>query len=306
MNLTHLEYLVTAVRLCSYAEAGRRLHITPQAISKAVIALERELDVPLFTKDGKGVRPTPLALELAARAEHVLDDLSDFRSYASAHRDRPEDGGTLSLGIEGSFYRGSVFGIDDLGPFELQHPNIKLRPLIQTSPFCYAGLSDGFLSAAVTFGKPAVGNAESIRLFSATPRIVFDRRNPAARADAIPLRDVAQLPLAYPVDMAAVYPAIRDAIRATGATPNFQSVEPTPRAFADFLEDGGAVLVAHDPRLLALCPSTVELEVTDDAPLSLPIYLSYVPGRAPACLSLLEDYLLALTSQREQQEHGAR
>lgn len=301
VNLTHLEYLVMAVSCRSYAEAGRRLHITPQAISKAILSLERELGVPLFTKDAKGVSPTPLAHEIALRAEQVLNDLSDLRSYASAHRERAVHSGVLSLGIAGSYYRGSILSIEDFGPFMAMYPDIDLRLHIQTSPFCHTGLTEGLFSAAFTFGKPSMTESlETIRLMSPTLTIVVGHRHPLTQrshTDEVSLVELARSPIAYPVDMATVYPALCKAASAVGTCLHFVDVDPTPQAMEEFFEEGGAMFVARGARILSMLPSTVQKRLSRKPGVSIPVYLSYMSNRAPACIGSLEDYLVDYVSR---------
>lgn len=81
LNISQIEYLSAAVRFGSFAEAARQLHITPQAISKAVKALEQETGLELFHFDGKGVRASQKALDIAGHAEAFLDSYVDLRTY---------------------------------------------------------------------------------------------------------------------------------------------------------------------------------------------------------------------------------
>ena len=46
MQLAQLNYLHAVIAEGSYAAAARVLYVTPQAVSKALIGLERELGLP--------------------------------------------------------------------------------------------------------------------------------------------------------------------------------------------------------------------------------------------------------------------
>lgn len=61
----------------SVARAARRLHVTPPAISNALSRLRTALGDPIVTRSGRGIVPTPRALQLGpavARALHTIEE----------------------------------------------------------------------------------------------------------------------------------------------------------------------------------------------------------------------------------------
>jgi DNA-binding transcriptional LysR family regulator len=61
----------------SVARAARRLHVTPSAISNALARLRLLVGDKLVTKKGRGIVPTPRALELAPLLARSLRDLQN-------------------------------------------------------------------------------------------------------------------------------------------------------------------------------------------------------------------------------------
>lgn len=59
----------------SAAKAAKRLHVTPPAISNALARLREALADPLFVRSGRGLIPTPRALELAPVLARTLGEL---------------------------------------------------------------------------------------------------------------------------------------------------------------------------------------------------------------------------------------
>ena len=59
----------------SVAKAAHRMHVTPPAVSNALARLRLLLRDPLFTKKGRGIVPTPKALELAPLLARTLGEL---------------------------------------------------------------------------------------------------------------------------------------------------------------------------------------------------------------------------------------
>ena len=61
----------------SVAKAASRLHVTPSAVSNALARLRVLFGDPLLTRKGRGIVPTPRALELAPVLARTLRDLQD-------------------------------------------------------------------------------------------------------------------------------------------------------------------------------------------------------------------------------------
>ena len=82
MNISQLEYFVTTVQYGSFTMAAKELFVTPQAVSKSVGDLERELHVQLCEKSGRCVKPTEFGRMFAARASEALSCLVDLETLA--------------------------------------------------------------------------------------------------------------------------------------------------------------------------------------------------------------------------------
>lgn len=74
-DLNLLRVLDTVLREQSVARAAKRLHVTPSAISNALARLRAALGDPLVTRRGRGIVPTPRALELRPRLSQALAEL---------------------------------------------------------------------------------------------------------------------------------------------------------------------------------------------------------------------------------------
>ena len=72
MNLQHLRYFLTLADLEHYTEAARQLHITQPTLSHAIMMLEEELTVSLFTKRGRNIVLTKAGREFYATVQSSL------------------------------------------------------------------------------------------------------------------------------------------------------------------------------------------------------------------------------------------
>src|SRR3954454_18224175 len=69
------------------ARAAERLHVTPSAVSNALARLRDVLGDPLVTRKGRGIVPTPRAVELApvlARTMRELEHAIDAAPFEPA------------------------------------------------------------------------------------------------------------------------------------------------------------------------------------------------------------------------------
>jgi DNA-binding transcriptional LysR family regulator len=75
-----LAVLLAVVRHGGVVDASAALHLTPQAVSLQISALERQLGVTLFDRATRRLVPTQLAIDLATHAERIEGEL-----LAAAH-----------------------------------------------------------------------------------------------------------------------------------------------------------------------------------------------------------------------------
>lgn len=77
MSIPDLNLLVALDALLtegSVARAARRLRLSPSAMSRALARLRETVDDPLLVRAGRGLVPTPRAIELRERVSHLVRD----------------------------------------------------------------------------------------------------------------------------------------------------------------------------------------------------------------------------------------
>ena len=76
MTLQQLLYFREVAQTLNFTKASRNLHITQSALSASIIALERELELPLFIrKSGKGLELTSYGIRLLPMSEDTLSSM---------------------------------------------------------------------------------------------------------------------------------------------------------------------------------------------------------------------------------------
>lgn len=74
MNQRQLRYFLEAYTAKSITKAAKNLFVTPQGLSKTIIALEEELGVTLFERKANHITPTLEAARLSIHAKNILEE----------------------------------------------------------------------------------------------------------------------------------------------------------------------------------------------------------------------------------------
>jgi DNA-binding transcriptional LysR family regulator len=127
MSMPDLNLLVTLDVLLaegSVARAARRLRLSPSAMSRALARLREVTGDPLLVRAGRGLVPTPRALELRERVGHVVQDAeSILRPATKLNLKRLAR--TFTLRTSDGFVEN--FGPDLLARVARQAPGVRLR-----------------------------------------------------------------------------------------------------------------------------------------------------------------------------------
>lgn len=106
----------------SITKAAKALYITPQGLSKIIINLEQELNIPLFYRSANGLILTEYGDLLMKKAKHIIFELDEIVNYFNNHNN-----------ISGQINLASAYGvIAAFSPkflFDFNHkaPNINLK-----------------------------------------------------------------------------------------------------------------------------------------------------------------------------------
>lgn len=95
MDTRYLHSFVSVVDCGSFAEAARRLNLTPAALAARIKALEEDIGTTLIARAGRNVKPTDAGMKIVDHARSILRDARDMR--AVANNDEPL--GELRLGV---------------------------------------------------------------------------------------------------------------------------------------------------------------------------------------------------------------
>lgn len=242
MDYRQLTYFAKAVEYGDYALAAKELFITPQAISKSVRNLEKELDISLTFKQGRRVAFTDFAYELASRAEIALGAMRDFEMFArNSMGDDSES--IFRLGIAGFHHRGLILK-EELVGFTAANPTARISIMRYPSEACIMALTSGVFDAIVVPGGCSDASFISQELF--TEPLFFA----TSADDSIDVTgnffDVSMLAgckVACPIDLHYSLPTLERLTKDNGVGLTLVPVDSSSQSHIYFLESGGVIPV---------------------------------------------------------------
>jgi DNA-binding transcriptional LysR family regulator len=139
MDIRQLRCLVEIVDAGTFTDAAIELGISQAAVSRNLLALERELGVRLLHRTSRSLTPTTAGVRVLARARHILAEIDELVAEATTGHTR------LRVG-----HAWSAFG-SNTREFQrrwaAEHPGVELQ-LIRTNTTT-GGLAEGLCDLAV-------------------------------------------------------------------------------------------------------------------------------------------------------------
>ncbi len=174
LNLLFVLHTVLAER--NVARAARRLHVTPSAVSNALARLRDVLADPLVTRKGRGIVPTPRAMELAPAIARAIQELE--QALQSSRFDAASCTRMFTLAVADA---GQVTWVPRIAAaMAREMPLAHLRVIGIDSLISLGDLTSSEVD--LHLGKPAKGPGLHVEaLFEEQTVLVARRSHPAAR-----------------------------------------------------------------------------------------------------------------------------
>jgi len=216
MDLRQLEAFVSVATLRSFRAAANRLNLTQPAVSLRLSALEAELGVQLFDRNGRTVRPTAKGLELLAYAEQVLDGTHKFKRAARSS----EMSQKVRLGVTSVIVHAWLTEL--LAALKSELPHIVVELVVDTTPRLRSLLIAGGLDAAILMGSVHEAGLRNLSL--GVYRTVWIAETSFAAAIVCPgrkltIQELAKHPIISHARDSATYGSIEEQFRLHGLWP---------------------------------------------------------------------------------------
>lgn len=245
MELLQLSYFRVVARLEHMTRAAEELNVTQPSLSKAIARLEREVGVPLFDRQGRGIRLNQFGEVFLRHANQVFRELTvatdEIQSLAGL------DHGTVSMAA------GALHWLPDvLRPFQAAHPSIRFRLFARSLTELHRLLDTGDIDFGFVPTPPTMPGIQWRHLQTEQIFLVVPVRHRLAGHDSVTLQELAgdEMILGKPGD---VLREIMDGyFRQARFTPRVACEADEPAAVEDYVAAG--LGVAFIPDLLKPLP----------------------------------------------------
>lgn len=283
MELRQLEYFVAVAEEANFTRAAERVHISQSGVSAQVRQLERELGADLFDRQGR-------TATLTAAGEAALKHARETLAAAAALRQSVDDitgllRGRLAVGM----VRGCTITpfFDALDAFHGAHPGVAIALSEAESADLADRVRTGTLDLALigAAGGPPEGLAAfpiiTERLVAAVPA-----SHPLSEASALPLADLADLPLITMPPGTGIRSALDQSCAIRGVVPAIALEASAASAIADLAARGLGVAVLSES-LAAAFSDRVRAIPLSDATVPALLALTWRPSPAPTTAELV-------------------
>jgi DNA-binding transcriptional LysR family regulator len=172
LNLLHVLQVVLEER--SATRAARRLHVTQSAVSNALARLRDLFRDPLLVREGRGLLPTPRALELQPELDALMTRLGALVTNAAAFV--PESI-TRQFTLACTEHHAVSYVPRILPLFRQRLPRATLRLVTKDFELSSGGLATGEIDAAFTPRQAVAEGLHSEELFPDEQVVLVARRN---------------------------------------------------------------------------------------------------------------------------------
>jgi DNA-binding transcriptional LysR family regulator len=180
----------------SFSAAARALGRVPSAVSMAVAQLEAELDLTLFERSSREVRPTQSARALEAEARQLAGQLRRLQAHALSLHQGLEQRLTLAIAPELLSAQWS----EPLAQLAEEFPSLEVEVLSAPQDDALRMLYNGDAQLALVYERAAVNDRESFQelgsevlvpVISPRHKLARERKDSIRLEDLVDLRQVA-------------------------------------------------------------------------------------------------------------------
>jgi len=194
MKLQQLRYIwEVSKNNLNVSATAENIYTSQPGISKQIRILEDELDIPIFTRNGKHLTSmTPAGKEIIGIAGEILMQVENIKNVAREFRD--EKKGTLSIATTHTQARYAL--PESIKSFIGESPDVKLD-IHQGTPMQIAEMvSQGKVDLAIaTEAIELFDNLIMLPCYSWERCLLVPKDHPLANIDKLSLEDVSQYPL---------------------------------------------------------------------------------------------------------------
>lgn len=276
MNIEQLRHLVSLYQTRSIARSAEGLFITPQAISKSIKMLERELGVVLIKKEQGQVSLTEVGKHICEDASQVISIVDEIPLKIRAFSHEPSLPKELRLGISRFALRGTALTSRELEQLSAGVSPSTITPYYSSPEGCFLAVKRASIDAALVFGTYEYDGIASIPLGQTQLYVAVTKASPLFAHGHLELTDISGQPFLCPLDINYFYPKLLSLCNLRNINPPLflhQSLELDMKE--DFLNKGVALFVDATSNIKEYISDCKTIPLSRETKLGIPLTLIY-------------------------------
>ena len=194
MDLRQLRYFLRIVEAGSFSKASEALRIAQPSLSHHVRELEEELGVELLTRHARGVIPTDFGFILCDHARVILREVNRTKERIRDAAESP--GGEVLVGLSTATSRGLAVPL--IQAVAVDYPRISIHLVEAMSGSLYEWVQAGRLDIVLSYESKSTDTLLATEVITEELQLILPSNHPLAGRRAVPLSEVANLPLVLP------------------------------------------------------------------------------------------------------------
>ena len=187
------DYFLLAYDSPNFSAAAAQVPMTPQGFTKIIKNLERDLGVPLFETDERGIRrPTAYGDEYYQFAKHF----QTAREQLESAFQRISNEGRINLNVACAVGIPGLFGADGIKRYTEKSPNVIVSFSELPDALCDSLVRGGFFDVGITI-QPTEG-LSSVDLISSPAMIWVNVNDPLSSKKTLTYKDISGKRIAMP------------------------------------------------------------------------------------------------------------
>lgn len=212
-HLLPLKYINAVAEAGSIRQAAEALAITSTALNRRVIAMEKELGVPIFERLPRGVR---LSTAGEILVHHIRSQLSDLERVKSQIADLSgERRGHVSIACSQALL--PYFLPEQISSYRKEHSAVTFSVLLRDRAAAENALVDMSADIALVFEPVRMLEFHNLLTVRQPVHAVMSNDHPLAEKKQLRLRDCLQYPVALPTTQFGVRHLLEIAVRKISA-----------------------------------------------------------------------------------------
>lgn len=222
MNTKDLKSFLQVCKDGSITKAAKSLYITPQGLSKIIINLEQELQIPLFYRTANGLTLSEYGELLLEKAKYIISELEGIENYFTNLNNI-----TGQIKLASSYGVIAAFSPEFLLDFRKRIPNISLKWWEYSDLRAENAVLNGEADCGLIKGPINNEQLYSKLIASYKVMLLVPKNHPLANKKSISLKELKNEKIIIENSEFKIYHNFNDACKKSGFTPSivFETTE---------------------------------------------------------------------------------